>query len=55
LGGFGVESVPVELDTIADLSQLGPLLQKRGYNQEDIARIYSGNWHRILQENLPSS
>jgi len=54
-GGFGVESVPMELDTIADLSQLGPLLQKRGYNQEDIARIYSGNWHRILQENLPSS
>ena len=54
-GGFGVESVPMELDTIADMPQLSPLLKKRGYNQEDIARIFSGNWHRILQENLPSS
>jgi len=54
-GGFGVESVPMGLDTIADLTQLNPLLKKRGYNQEDIARIFSGNWYRILQEKLPSS
>lgn len=54
-GGFGVESVPTGLETIADLTQLDPLLKKRGYNQEDIAQIFSGNWYRILQENLPSS
>ncbi|QRN83154.1 membrane dipeptidase [Chloroflexota bacterium] len=54
-GGFGVEKVPMELNTIADLTQLDPLLKKRGYNQEDIARIFHGNWYRILQENLPSS
>jgi membrane dipeptidase len=54
-GGFGVESVPLGLDTIADLTRLAPLLKKKGYNQEDVARIFSGNWHRILQKNLPSS
>ncbi len=54
-GGFGVESVPPELDTIADLPKLTPLLKKKGYNQEDIARIFSGNWHRILVNNLPIS
>ncbi len=54
-GGFGVESVPHEMDTIADLPKLTPLLEKKGYNQVDIARIFSGNWLRILMDNLPSS
>lgn len=54
-GGFGVESVPQEFDTIADLTRLVPLLKKKGYNQEDITRIFSGNWLRILKKNLPAS
>lgn len=54
-GGFGVESVPHEIDTIADLTKLIPQLSKKGYNQEDIDRILSGNWLRILQNNLPTS
>lgn len=54
-GGFGVESVPQEFDTIADLPKLGPQLEKKGYNQEDIARIFNGNWLRILKKNLPAS
>lgn len=54
-GGLGVESVPAEIDTIADLQKIGPQLVKKGYNQEDITRIFSGNWLRILQENLPAS
>jgi membrane dipeptidase len=54
-GGFGVEAVPHEIDTIADLVQLVPQLTKKGYNQDDIAQILSGNWFRILQENLPES
>jgi len=54
-GGFGVESVPFELDTIADLPKLAPQLAKWGYNEEDIARIFSGNWLRILKHNLPAS
>lgn len=54
-GGFGVESVPSEIDTIADLPRLIPELAKRGYNQEDIDQILSGNWYRILLKHLPSS
>lgn len=52
-GGFGVESVPHEIDTIADLPKLAPELKKKGYNEEDLARIFSGNWLRILKNNLP--
>lgn len=54
-GGFGVEEVPHELDTIADLPKLIPHLVEKGYNQEDIDRIFNGNWLRILQNNLPTS
>ncbi len=52
-GGFGVESVPMEIDTIADLQKLAPRLSEKGYNEEDIARIFNGNWLRILENNLP--
>ena len=54
-GGFGVEAAPHEIDTVADLVKIAPQLLKKGYNQEDVARILSGNWFRILQENLPES
>jgi membrane dipeptidase len=52
-GGFGVESVPQEIDTIADLQKLAPRLSEKGYNEEDLARIFNGNWLRILENNLP--
>ncbi len=35
-GGYGVESVPPEIDTIADLPKLGPKLAEKGYNDKDI-------------------
>ena len=54
-GGFGVELVPHEIDTIADLPKLIPHLEEKGYNQDDIKRIFHGNWLRILKHNLPSS
>ena len=53
-GGFGVELAPHDIDTIADLPKLKTLLADKGYNQEDIDRILSGNWLRILQNNLPA-
>src|SRR5690606_16570494 len=34
-GGFGVESCPHDLDTIADLSKLAPILHARGYSEAD--------------------
>jgi membrane dipeptidase len=54
-GGFGVESVPAEIDSIADLPQLTPRLKERGYNGEDIENIFHKNWLRILRNNLPNS
>lgn len=52
-GGFGSQSVPQDLDTIADLQKLGPLLKDRGYTDSDIEGIFWKNWHRVLENNLP--
>jgi membrane dipeptidase len=52
-GGFGFGAVPVELNTIADLQKLGPVLSGRGYTPEDIDAIFSGNWQRKLERILP--
>jgi membrane dipeptidase len=53
-GGFGVQSVPPEIDTIADLQKLVPILTSRGYSESDAAKILGLNWLDFLQENLPS-
>lgn len=53
-GGFGVQSVPPEIDTIADLQKLGPLLQARGYSEEEAANVLGLNWLSFLERNLPS-
>ncbi len=53
-GGFGVESAPADVDTIADLQKLAPVLEARGYTQSEVAAILGENWLRYLQENLPS-
>ena len=47
-GGYGREQSPHDLDTIADLQKLAPLLAGRGYAQADIAAIMYGNWVRLL-------
>ena len=52
-GGFGVESVPPEIDTIADLPKLSPKLAEKGYNDTDIERIFYANWLQLLQQSLP--
>lgn len=52
-GGFGWPSVPQELDTIADLQKLAPLLLERGYSAEDVQNIFGGNWLRHLEHSLP--
>lgn len=52
-GGFGVQSVPAEIDTVADLPALGDLLARRGYTEEDIAAVLGGNWLRVLRQALP--
>lgn len=49
-GMFGKEQSPYDLETIADLQNLGPLLHKRGYKPEDIENIFHGNWLRLIRK-----
>ncbi len=53
-GGFGVQSVPAGIDTIADLQQLAPLLAAKGYSSLDIAAILGQNWLDRLEQHLPA-
>lgn len=53
-GGFGVEGVPAEIDTIADLQLLAPALRARGYSAADVEAIFGGNWINILRRGLPA-
>jgi len=52
-GGFGVSEVPFELDTIADLQKLAPMLQEIGYDDKDVEAIFCENWRRKVEEILP--
>ena len=53
-GGFGLQSVPPEIDTVADLQKLLPLLRARGYSDSDAANILGLNWTHFLEKHLPS-
>ena len=52
-GGFGAQSVPPEIDTVADLQKLVSLLQARGYSEADTNNILGGNWLTRLKRDLP--
>jgi len=52
-GGFGLQHVPPEIDTIVDLHKVADLLQNRGYTESDIDLIFAGNWIRHLSQHLP--
>jgi membrane dipeptidase len=54
-GGFGLQSVPAEINSIADLQMLVPRLKKRGYTDIDIQAIMGTNWLAKLKESLPRS
>jgi membrane dipeptidase len=54
-GGFGLQSVPAEIDTIADLQKLVLLLQNRGYTDMDTAAIMGENWLDRLRAALPEA
>ncbi len=53
-GGFGVESTPAELDTVADLQLVGPALRARGYSEKDVAAVLGQNWIELLRRGLPA-
>ena len=52
-GGFGLRSSPAELETIADLQKIVPLLAAKGYTDEDITAIMGENWLNHLRFMLP--
>lgn len=52
-GGFGLESIPEGLDTIADIYSIGAALSERGYAPKDVEAILSGNMLRKLRQALP--
>jgi membrane dipeptidase len=51
-GGFGTESVPRELESIADLPKLAKVLSKE-WSPADAANILGENWIRFLRRVLP--
>lgn len=52
-GGFGVQSTPFEIDSIADVQKIIPILSQKGYSESDIIHIMGGNWISYLENNLP--
>ncbi len=52
-GGFGTEQCPGDLDTIADLQHLEPLLRAKGYGDDDVRNIFHANLVRLFQQALP--
>lgn len=53
-GGFGAESTPAGIDTVADLVKIADALRQHGYAGPDIEAILSGNWLRVLRQTLPT-
>jgi len=48
-GGFGRESSPYDLDTIADVQRLADALAARDFDDDDIANVMHRNWLRALR------
>jgi len=48
-GGFGTEQSPRDLNTVADLQRMKGILGGRGYSEEDVSKILSGNWIGLLK------
>jgi membrane dipeptidase len=53
-GGFGLQSIPPEFDSIADLQIIATGLKARGYGETDVENILGDNWLRFLRRNLPA-
>ena len=54
-GGFGLQSVPPGIDSIADLRKLIPALKEKGYTTTDVSAVMGENWLRVLKQVLPES
>jgi membrane dipeptidase len=54
-GGFGLQSVPAEIDTISDLRKIISILEQKGYTEPDITAILGKNWLVKLQNTIPEA
>ncbi|MEW6569005.1 MAG: membrane dipeptidase, partial [Chloroflexota bacterium] len=54
-GGFGLDCLPVGLDSIADLRFIGEALAAHSFGRADVEAILGGNWLRLLRQALPES
>ena len=52
-GGFGAESAPEGLDTVADLPRIGEALARRGYSENEVTAVMGENWLGMLRIALP--
>ena len=53
-GGIGLQSVPAEIDTIADLTRLDDFLKEMGYNTSQRDDIHYRNFLDMIQSVLPA-
>jgi membrane dipeptidase len=51
-GGYGSEQCPYDVKTIADLQRIPEIIRKRGYSEDDIQAITSGNLIRFIRKIL---
>jgi len=50
-----LESIPVGLDSVADLGLIGDTLSRHGYPAAQVEAVLSGNWLGLLQRGLPET
>jgi len=53
-GRYGSPNMPIEMETIADVQKLEPVLTEMGYTAEDRQNIFHNNWKKILEMVLPA-
>ena len=51
----GLNHMPADFHTIADLQKLEPILAERGYSESDLDNIFNANWLRHFRRWLPNS
>jgi len=52
-GGFGLQSTPAGIDTIADLQKIAPILRQGGYPEDSVKAIFGNNWLDCVGMALP--
>lgn len=51
-GGFGLEAVPAEIASAADLPKIGAALAEHGFDEAHVRAILRENWLRVMRQAL---